>query len=290
MTEPKLTPEDEFVEAQDTYFKFKRLRDRPKGEAWILLPYGRSKAGKTFFAGTAGPRTLFVNIGEGIETLQSPAFTRVCPDAKDMIVVDIRENHPEGTAHAFDLTIKAINNAFNRLENQFDTVVLDEATAFRRFATNRAMVINKRTGEQRPSRVKQFVKTDIDDYGLEMQMTEWFLGQMIPFFKERGKNFIMLAHERLIYGKPPSIGAEAPLIKIVPGFTGKAFPDTVPAYFDDVWYMEAVGSGSNIVYRATTAGSAKNPAGSRHGGIFETVEQNPNFLKMLEWIKRGSKK
>lgn len=272
----------------DVTFKFKRLQYYEPGVGWILLYYGASGAGKTYFAGTAGDRTLFVNIGDGLETLLSPGFTSRYPSAKGMIVVDIREYNPKSTEQAFDIIIKAINHALNIFGDKFDNIVMDETTALRRFAINKAMQLNtaaRTNASGRGDRLKEFAKPDIGDYGTEMQMIEWFLGQYIPLFKERNKNFIMLAHERQIYGKPARIGDEAPLKRVVPGFTGKTFPDVVPAYFDDVWRAEVVGAGSNKVYRARTAGSTIELAKSRHGGIFESVEPDPNYLKLLAKIR-----
>lgn len=271
-------------------FKFKRLDRYEPGVGWILLYYGASGSGKTYFAGTAGGRTLFVNSGDGMETLLSPAFTSRYPEAKQMIVVDVREYNPKSTEQAFDIVTKAVNHALNNFADQFDNIVMDEATAFRRFAINKAMQLNTamRVNQSgRGDRLKEFAKPDIGDYGTEMQMIEWFLGQYIPLFKERGKNFIMLAHERQIYGKPAKIGDEAPLKRVVPGFTGKTFPDVVPAYFDDVWRAEVIGSGTNKVYRARTAGSTIELGKSRHGGVFGTVEPDPNFLKLLAKIRRS---
>jgi hypothetical protein len=267
---------------------FKRLHTYKPGEAWILMYYAQSKAGKTFFAGTAGPRTLYINIGDGIETLMAPAFTTRYPDAKDMIIVDIRETNPQGVAEAFDRVCDAIDYALANFPDKFDTVVLDEATAFRKYAMNKATELNteaRTRGAARAKRTEDFVKPDIGDYGTEMQMIEWFLGTYIPKFKEVNKNFIMLAHERQVFAKPGKIGDEPVLKKIQPGFTGKTFPDTVPAYFDDVWHGEVVGGGNNVVYRARTAGDEGEVGGSRHGGIFSIVEPDPNFLKMLARIK-----
>lgn len=289
MTAPTITKEDEFSHAHGTNFKFKRLSSYTPGEAWIKLIYAGTKAGKTFYAGGSG-RALFLNIGDGMETLLHPAFTNKYPKAKDeVIVVDIRERNPQGIAEAFEMVLEVINHAFNKLENQFDVVVLDEVTAFRRIVINKAMTLNTRQGGRKLSTI-DFVKKEIDDYNIEMQMIEWFLGKMVPFFKERGKHFIMLAHERQIYGKPAKIGDEAPLIKVVPGFTGKTFPDQITAFFDDVWRMEVVGSGSNRVYRAITAGSERSPAGSRHGGVFDVAIQNPDFKTNLAKIKQSYRK
>lgn len=268
-----------------TVFRFKRLKDRNPGEAWIQMYYGPSKAGKTYYAGTAGPRTLFINIGEGLETLMAPAFTSRYPESKGMIVVDIRDTDEK--IDAFDMTTDAIDHALLKFPDKFDNIILDEATAFRKFALNKAMDLNtsQRTTTTRKSRSEEYVKAEIGDFGVEMDMVEWFLGEYIPKFKEAGKNFLMLAHERQIFSKPAKIGDEPTLKRVLPGFTGKTFPDKVPSFFDDVWRAEVVGSGTNVVYRARTAGNEQEMGGARHGGIFNVVEPDPNFLKMLNRIK-----
>lgn len=285
----ELTGKDEVVDEFDgTKFRFKRLKKRVAGEAWILMVYGPSKSGKTYFAGTAGPRTLFINIGEGIDTLLSPAFTMKYPDAKDMIMVDVRELADKATA--FDEVTEAIDEALAKFADQFDTVVLDEATALRKFALNRGMELNteaRTRGASRANRTEEFVNPDIGDYGMEMKLIEWFLATYIPKFKAMKKHFIMLAHERQTFTKPAKIGDDPILKRIAPGFTGKTFPDAVPVYFDDVFRMEVVGGGTNVAYRLRTAGTEMEMGGVRHGGIFGTVEQDPNFLKMLAKIRAG---
>lgn len=271
---------------------FKRLIKYEPGESWILMYYGPSKTGKTYFAGTAGPRTLFLNIGDGIETLMAPAFVNRYKEAsREMIMVDIRERNPQGIAEAFDLLCDAVSYALKTFPDKFDNIVLDEATALRKYAMNKATELNteaRTRGAARVKRTEEFMKPDIGDYGTEMQMIEWFLGNFTPQFKEANKNFLMLAHERQVFQKPSQIGGEPVLKKIQPGFTGKTFPDTVPAYFDDVWHSEVVGGGTNVVYRARTAGSEMEVGGARHGGIFETVERDPNFLTMLAKIKQSN--
>ena len=283
---------DETVQSfgDDAKFRFKRLGEYQPGESWILLYYGPSKTGKTYFAGTAGARTLLINIGDGLETLMAPAFTSKYPDAKNMIVVDIREKNPQGVAEAFDFVTDAIDLALKEFPHLFDTVVLDEATALRKYAMNKSMELNteaRTKGAMRAKRTEDFVKPDIGDYGTEMQMIEWFLGKYIPLFKEHKKHFVMLAHERQTFAKPAKIGDDPVLKRVLPGFTGKTFPDQIPQFFDDVWHSEVVGGGTNVVYRVRTAGSESEIGGARHGGIFNTIEQDPNFLNMLERIKRA---
>lgn len=287
---------DEIVDFQDgkVKFKFKRLKDRIPGESWILMYYGSSKTGKTHFAGTAGPRTLFINVGDGIETLMAPAFTSQHPEAREMIMVDIREQNPQGMAEAFDMMCDAVDHAMKHFGNEFDTVVLDEATALRNLAMNKAMELNteaRSEGKKRGSRINEYVKTDIGDYGEEMKLIEWFLAQYVPIFKGANKNFLMLAHERQIFTKPAKIGDDAVLKRVIPGFTGKTFPDKVPSYFDDVWHSEVItDAAGNAIYRARTAGNDMELAGARHGGIFSVVEPNPNYLKMLTRIKLSQPK
>lgn len=281
---------DEFGEK--TPVLFKRLIDYTPGEAWVLMYYGPSKTGKTYFAGTAGPRTLFLNIGDGIETLMAPAFTkRYADSSRGMIMADIRERNPNGVAEAFDILCDTVAYGLAKFPDKFDTIVLDEATALRKYAMNKATELNteaRKNQRDRTKRTLEFMKPDIGDYGTEMQMIEWFLGNFVPQFKEAGKNFIMLAHERQVFQKPGKVGDEPVLKKIQPGFTGKTFPDTVPAYFDDVWHSEVVGGGTNVVYRARTAGSEMEVGGARHGGIFSVVEPDPNFLKMQDRIKQAN--
>lgn len=269
-------------------FKFKRMKDRVPGQSWILMVYGASKTGKTYFAGTAGPRTLYVNVGEGDETLLAPAFTQKHPASAGMISVDIREMNPQNMPEAFDMVCDAIDHALKTFPDKFDTIVLDEATALRKFAMNKAMQLNTeaRTQGTRKNRMTEYVKVDIGDYGEEMNMINWFLGEYIPIFKGAGKHFLMLAHERQVFGKPSKIGDDAVLKRVLPGFTGKTHPDQVPSFFDDVWHSEMVTDASSTAeYRMRTAGNDIELAGARHGGIFETVEKNPNYLKMLERIK-----
>ena len=282
------TENDEFFDKEFTT-KFTRLEDRVPGESWIMMLYGPSKTGKTEFAGSAGPRTLFLNIGEGIETLLAPGFKSRHPEAKGMIVTDIREL-ADNTISAFDVVSDTIDHALKYFPDKFDTIVVDEASAFRKFGLNKAMQLNtsSRKDSSRKDRRDEYVKAEIGDYGIEMDMIEWFLGEYIPRLKGANKHFILIAHERQIFAKPSQIGGEAVLTKIVPGFTGKTFPDKVPAYFDDVWHSEiATDAASNSVYRIRTAGNDRDLGGSRHGGIFNVIEQDPNFLKLLQRIKEA---
>lgn len=268
----------------DTGMTFKRLKDFVPGAAWILLLYGQSKAGKTYTAGTCGPRTLYLNTGNGEETLLAPAFTSRYPNTKDMMLVNFNTEKE----NAFDLVCKAIDYALEKHHGEFDWIVLDEATAFRKGAMNKSMELNT-SGRSaiRAKPTEEFVAPDIQDFLREMQAVEWFLATYVPIFKREGKHFVMVAHERQIFKKPAKVGDEPLLDRIVPGFTGKTFPDAVPAYFDDVWHMEKVSTVAKPVYRIRTAGTGSELGDSRHGGIFEPQEVDPNLQKMLLRIREA---
>lgn len=269
-------------------FKPITLAEHQDYESWLLLLYAKTKSGKTWFCGTAGPRTLYINTGDGLATLKSPEFLSKYPDSKNMIVQDFSEDIRNGKANAFDLICDYIDWAFEYRKDDFDTVILDDATALRRYARNKAFDLNnQQRNSPRPNRIQNYQKTEIGDYGIEMDMILWFLGNYIEFFKENRKNFVMTAHERHIFGKPANQGAEAPLIAVKPSFTGKSSPDDVAAFFDEVWRMEAIGGGTRRQYRAITIGNEIYAGGSRHNGIFKEKESNPNFLEMLSRIRAG---
>lgn len=285
---------DQLVEGVNVggLFKFKTLGTYPVDDPWIMLVYGRSKAGKTYFIGTAGPRLLYVNIGLGVRTLQSPAFKERYPEAAEgIIVVDITGNKPGSPTQAFDALVKSVNYALKNFPDQFDTIAIDEASAVSRVAMDTAMelVTSQRTGGKgRKDSLEHFVSPEIQDYKVEMEMIEWLFENLIPECKRARKNLIIGAHEKQVFGRPQKIGDEAPLLKTLPGFTGKSFPDRVPAYFDDVWHFEAVGGEGNRVYRARTAGTESRIGGSRNGGVFNTIEPDPNYLSMLARVKAGT--
>lgn len=293
--DPELTQEDDpepWTNAPPVVIK--RLVDRVPGESWVQLAYGQSGSGKTFYCGTAGANSLFLNTGQGIATLMSPLFRKAVPDAGQMIVVDIAEQMDEKgvvkQAAAWDLISSTIDYFLANHRDKFDVVILDDATFMRRFAMNKAMELNtaaRKSTTGRVDAVSAFMKPDVGDYGMEMQMIEWFLAVYIQKFKSANIHFLMTAHERNIYRKPPQIGDEPVLVKTLPGFTGKTFPDQAILYFDDVFHTEVVGGIGNTHYRLRTAGSEALRCKPRHGGIFPSVVQNPNFRNMLAEIRKN---
>jgi len=272
-----------------------RAQDQPAGESVTMLCYGPSGSGKTAFAGTAGNRDIIFDCGDGTETLRSPWFKSKYPD-RNPYVMKVNEGldvygMPD-KAVAFDTLCALIDEALKNPE--IDTIIVDEVSEFRGYSLNKGMEINAGEGTSKSfgkSKLHNIAMPVVQDRGREMEIVKWFIATYTALAKKAGKHFVMLALERITTAKPKDAGGrpiigEAPVeVEVRPGFTGEKFPDEVPALFDEVWHMEVVGSGTSSVYRARTVGDEKLIAKSRHGGVFGTVELNPDFLSMVERIK-----
>lgn len=262
-----------------------RLNDLPRGECITGIYYGPSGIGKTIFCGTAGDRALFVNIGNGIESLQSKWFKSYCPNSNP-IVETITEDRVPTIAKGFDAVCDIIDEYLEKKSGEFDTIIVDDATALRRMAMNKGLEINLQLGRTKGTTKKlDIVIPTVQDYGVEMNLIEQFIGTYTTIAREKGKHFIMTAHDRITYKKGPNIGDIPTIHKISPGFTGQTFPDQVTGMFDLVWRGEAVGSGNNTLYRARTQGDESLVAKTRYAGLFPTLYPNPKFLDIIEAVK-----
>lgn len=267
-------------------------------ESITLLYYGGSGVGKTWFIATAGPRTLIINIGDGLVTIQSPVIKNKYYKTGMPIVATIHEERDRATglfkvADAFDTVKKAIDYAMDNFSDRFDTIAVDDATQLRAFAMNKGLELNlefNRSKTLEAGRKKGGYILAVQDYGAEMDLIELFVSDTVGFCKKEKKHFILTAHERHIF-KPikdatgKKIGEE--LDKVRPGFTGKTFPDDITNFFDLVWNAEAVRTGKGNVYRAYTDASMARGAKSRYPGLFKNPEIEPDFQRILATIKRS---
>lgn len=289
ITKIELVPAKDYVPIQ---LELIRLDDLPKGDGETFLNYGSAGCGKTFFAGTAGSRTLIINNGGGMNTLLSPLFQSKYKGCNPIIVTVAEKMSERGvfnTAEVFDEICDSIDYYLKNHHEDFDTVVIDDVTQLRRGAMNKALELNDESGKSNTLKnfVKKFdlVSPAVQDYGVEMNLIEQFIASYTTTLKEAGKHFILNAHERQTFGKPAKIGDVPPLLETRPGFTGQTFPDQVTMYFDNVWHFEVVSGGSNRVYRVTTQGHETLVAKTRWGGVFETIETNPNFPDVIRRIR-----
>lgn len=276
--------------------QFQTLDEMKIEESTTMMAYGGSGVGKTMFVASAGPRTLIINIGDGLTTIQGPFCKKKFYHSGMPIVATIREERDPETlffksAEAFQKVQYAIEWAVDKFPDKFDTIAVDDATQLRAFAFNLGLELNKEFDRsktlQKGKEVGGFIPA-VQDFGAEMDLIENFVAETISICKELNKNFILTAHERHIFKKVRDqsgkvIGEE--LDKIRPGFTGKTFPDDITNYFDLVWQFEAVRTGQGPVFRANTTDSKTIKAKSRYPGVFKEVEPWPDFQKILATIK-----
>lgn len=267
-----------------------------------LLSYGASGSGKTWFAGTAGSRTLYLDIGRSTRTLKSKQFKTLFPET-DPLIVEIPEDFdptspiPE-KAVAFDTLNDVLEYQLRNHADDFDTVVVDDASYLRKAAMYKGLEANQKLGKsksQEASKANDILVIGVQDYGTEMSLIEQLCAQYTEVIcREYKKNFILLAHQRQVFSKPKDqsgrviIGEQPTLEKIMPGFTGQTFPDVIPMYFDWVFYHDSVPAERGTVYRVRTQGTDVITAKCRDGGVFKNIELNPNFTEFLSRISASN--
>jgi hypothetical protein len=274
--------------------KFQTLDEYNPGQSVVQLIYGASGSGKTQYAGSAGHqgRAVFINIGGGAVTLKNPIFRKKYPLAGGMIMVTVDEDVNPANAEAYDKVTSTLEWLFNNKLDQFDSVIVDDITALRRFAMNKGIELN---GKVDKSKTKTIFKNEdialvgVQDYAAEMSLTEAFIIELVAMCKIAGKHLVMTAHERNLFAPPATIGGEPVLKKTMPGFTGKTFPDAVTGLFDCTWHAEAVGAGTNTAFRMRTLGSESLTCNTKWGGIFKPTEDGLDFPTVVARIQEASK-
>lgn len=269
-----------------------------------MLVYGASGSGKTWFAGTAGPRTLYINLGKGLVTLNMPGFKKANPSsgADKMIVRNLAEKlGTSGLPDApilFDATCAAIDLGLSKFRDAFDNIVVDDMSYLRRGALNKALAFNQKTGKsQTQSTIDRYDVqiAAVQDFGVEMNLIEQFCAGYTTIAKEAEKNLILLAHERITLTKPlnkdgnPILGVPSVISSIRPGFTGEKFPDEIIKYFDCVWRTYVVGASTARSYRILTEGNEQISAKTRANGLFtyEINQKEWTLAKVLEKINNA---
>ena len=272
------------------------LGERKTGESTTLLLYGDSGVGKTWLCGTLGERTLFINIGNGIATIQSPLFRSKYPASQKMLVVDIMEKAGKGgiitETTVLDALTDTLDHTLVSLLDRIDNVVVDDLSSLSRAASIRGLEVNKATNK---SKSLDTIKSEgamifaMQDFGAEMGILKWFFATYISLFKAAEKNFIITALPLRIFKKGEKQSDPEILTSIMPAVTGKnTFALDFPGYFDDVWYMDVLGNPSGLQTRVQTRKDNVILAKTRHNGVFADKEINPDLGEMFTRIKTNT--
>jgi hypothetical protein len=237
-----------------------RLSDMKKSVCLSALVYGKKGCGKTWFAGTAGDRNLFITAGNsvtGVKTLQSPEFQEKV-GANPFVVElheELDENRMPKKATLMDQVCDTIDWWLANRGDEFDTVTVDDATNVRRAALFKGFAINQSAGlSQGWEKTKQH----------EIPM---------PGVQDSKGN--------------PIVGDKDIVDTIRPAFTGKTMPDDITVNFDEVWHIVKKGTSDGAVPTLDCYGNNQIMASTRHPGILKAFEPRPNFLEFLERIKKA---
>lgn len=267
-----------------------RLNEIPsQARATTLLLYGNSGTGKTFFIGSVGSRALIITPSNGLATLESLQFKSTYKDSNPFIEV-IGEDEA-GKAKAFDKYSDVIDLYLEKHFDEIDTIVIDDATAFRKVAMNKGLEIGgklgiSKTGDKMRAAKLEIVVPAVQDFGIEMNLVEQFVRHYADHCKNIGKNFILTAHEKILMEKGDNIG-DLPIVrKIMPGFTGQKFPDDITGLFDLTWHTETKGAGDKVYYQIRTQPDNIIVAKTRWGGLFPAFfEKQPSFLDVVKAVQ-----
>lgn len=246
-------------------------------ESISMLLWGKTKSGKTFFAGSLNdPRTVYVNIGNGIATLYSPlAIAKYGAPSFQLVNLIEDFNDPK----LYTEVGETFNYFFEEKLNDFDSIILDDASTMNYAAMNHGMTAGEATGRSKAFAMSRKFGVNIpgkQDFGMQMGLMDQFMRFFTEQCKANNKHFIVLAHDKEVY---KGEGDKRVLANLRPLFTGN---NDIPSHFDLVWMMESVSGGAGNVYRAITEGDEIIEAGSRWGGIFPTKYKNPNFREMRD--------
>lgn len=266
------------------------------------LLFGAAGTAKTDIAGSAGERSLYIDVGLSSETFHGVSYKERRGPFKGIYTKPTEKGSKKNyivpdKAAAYDMVCDAIDEALEKFPEKFDTVILDELTGFSRFAMNKAIEINQgmnKSQAQVSSQKWDMVIPGVQDYGAEMSLVKQFLAGTIDLLKSHNKHFLVLAHERYLYetitDKSGKKVETSTISKILPSFTGKKDTDAIPNLFDLVWHTEVVRSGDNQVFRVRTMGDDTLIAKTRYGGIFNTLETNVSWPEVVRRIREGVKK
>lgn len=273
-----------------------RLNEHHTHEGITTLLFGGSGTGKTFLAGSAGDRTLIVAPSNGIATLKSPLFKQMVGSNPFLEVVD--EAPIVDVATGFDKIEEVIDTYLRTKRDEIDTIVVEDATSFRRMSMNKALELNmklNRSKTQLATKAHEIVIPTVQDFGTEINLTEAFIIKYTQICKSLNLNFVMTAHERLAFVQPVNsegktvIGAKSVLYSCKPGFTGQTFPDSVTGLFDNIWHTEVGGSADRTFYRIRTQGDSITTAKTRTAGIFPVlIEKFVPLSKLHDHVRNST--
>jgi hypothetical protein len=230
-----------------------------------ILSCGKSKAGKTFFAGSF-PKPLFLNTDKGTTTLRKlkiPFVTFVRCDQ------NIEEPLVSGRYGTIMRMIDQIGRKEAPFDFDFETVVLDSISAMSDLLEVEAVEF--------PASTKGRDKTDealqLQDYNIIQRK----LFAILDRLRELPYNVVVVTE--LDYVEEEASG------RMIwnPAATGKKIGPRIPHFFDEVYYHRYDDKGKRWTLTPVQDRSFPH-GGSRFGVPMEEVE-NPNYAGLKKYYK-----
>lgn len=251
-----------------------------------ILTVSAPGVGATFFAGTAGDRSVIFTDLNGIVTLRNPVFLKETNNADPYVEVILQDEDPE-KALAYKDMINKINFWFDPKNiDLFDTIIFDDADFLNASAMNHAVMVNADTDKSKTkSKIGKysFILPVIQDFGTQMSLVEAFIQKLASLCRVYGKNLIFNAHEKMLFRKDPRTKEDI-LIKIAANFTGRAAPEAISSYFDLVLRITRVGKGDSFVKKFQCHPDDIVSAKDRYS-VFKTYEEKLTFPIIQKRIK-----
>lgn len=252
-------------------------------QTFIFAPY---KAGKTVAAHFM-PRTRTLDFDDGMQSVEWAIRAKILDKKPSEIAYETMLS--DGVKDK-DFLDRALAQVWKWIEEEdipaekwdkpypqlWDTLIVDSMTPVTDASIILALSENGRlnlskswkdwtVSENHPLRVRP---TRVQDYGAAATLTKDFIQEL----RKLPKNLVVTAHERVETdddGKPTSVQ---------PALVGQARM-TVPALFDEVWYMQVTGTRSAPKFVMQTSPDSLHKCGSRLGCFDILQEADFNVMK-----------
>lgn len=249
----------------------------------IVSPPG---GGKTELAATF-PNPFFCDCDNGLRTLTTPGFKRRHPEVElskiqyETISEEVdefgifREN-----SNGVMAALTAMNNAIE--DDAIETIILDSLTSFSFLAMNKGLELNAKIGAKGKSQSLSFARTNHfmnltqADFGSQMNVIQQVFDKLTSNRVE--KHVVILAHEKQTKSKDGEM-----VIRREPLITGDALRGNIGRWFDDVWFLEVVGTGEDATRRLLPYSDITRLGAKSRSGLEQAID-DPTYEKIMTAI------
>lgn len=226
------------------------------------LVYGGSGTYKTRFSGTF-PEPYFFDFDGGMLSLRDKniEFDTYEDLYRNGIQIKSAAKLFNERLDTFDKQLRDTGKILFR-ERKVETIVIDSVTTLQSYMLSELCALNNRP------------KPTLNEWGLLIENFRVLFNK----FNKWPIHVIVVAHEEMVKDE---ITGE---VRIRPLIVGKALPNELPMYFDEVYRSVVIGTEFKLLCKAGPNFTAKSRLG---GGILD--KETPDFAAIMEKVKGGKK-